>query len=403
MVYRTSMLSIAILAMASIGQMGWAQSTVGDLVPFSSLGSPTAIVKPTLTLRGGTLLLSDSPEQFKNAAQLPAVMYRDQVKGDFRVFYHHQNESSQTLSVGVAVTNTSNELELLFARGKGEGVNAAPDVAGQTAAASFIASRRDVSFATLLFPGRTYYQVQSLPNGDTASGILEYIAVAVPFSPNGNAQSLSLPIELLQNLAAAYSARGEEYPNFPSGFGPGTATVSTVAYTGAQPPDPVSLPVLPGDVHIRGTFAHSNRSASFTIPTTGGLQYLSVDTSAPGKKYSNPMPNEYELGVDAVDGGTQVYDDGNYGVVYNFHVEVQRAGSLQTIAMLMQPSGGAGHYLAFTDGQEALSPYVTYKSAWWFSNITLQREFTQIDLQLTLPGGAAGPQKLLFDPGFMGQ
>ncbi len=212
-----------------------------------------------------------------------------------------------------------------------------------------------------------------------------------------------MPINLFQTLAAAFSPEGEERPNLPCGFSPGTATVSTVAYIGDQPSDPVSLPVLPGDTHIRGTFAHANRSGVFTIPTTGGLQYLSVDTSAPGKKYSNPMPNEYELGVDSVDWGTQVYDDGNYGVVYNFQVAFQSSGPSQTIALLMQPSGGAGHYVAFTDRQEALSPYVTYQSAWWFNEMTLRGGLTRIDLQLTLPGGAAGPQKLLFDPGFTGQ
>ena len=384
------------------GGAGWAQQTqvqVGGLVPVSSLGTPTAITKPTLMLRGGNLLLSDSPEQFKSAGSLPAVMYRDHVTGDFRVFYHHQNVSSESLSVGVAITNTSSQPEIVFARGAGEATNVYPDVAGQAAAASFIASRRNISFAALLLPGKTYYKVQTLPNGDTASGILEYLLVTVP----GDMRSLSLPIELFQNLAASSASDEDQQPDLPGGFGPGSATASTIAFTGEQPADPVSLPVLPGDTHIRGTFAHADRSGSFTISTAAGLQSLSVDTAAPGKKYSNPMPNEYEPGVDAVDGGTAVYDDGNYGVVYNFHIVFQRTAPSPTIALLMQPSGGAGHYLAFTDRQEELSPYVSYTSAWWFSDITLRRQQTPVDLQTTLPGGASGPQKFLFDPGFTGQ
>ncbi len=181
MSYRVRISCIAVILRVTFGGAARAQqSQVGGLVPFSTLGTPTAITKPTLTLRGGTLLLSDSPEQFKSAGHLPAAMYRDRVQGDFRVFYHHQNETAQTLSVGVAVTNTSNQLEVLFARGKGVGINAAPDVAGQAAAASFISSRRSISFASLLLPGKTYYEVQNLPNGDTASGILEYFLVAIP-------------------------------------------------------------------------------------------------------------------------------------------------------------------------------------------------------------------------------
>lgn len=71
------------------GELASAQPTrPGGLVSLSALGAPAAIPKPSLELRGGPLLLSDSPEQFKSTAQLPAVMYRDRVTGDFRVFYH---------------------------------------------------------------------------------------------------------------------------------------------------------------------------------------------------------------------------------------------------------------------------------------------------------------------------
>ncbi len=385
--------------MAGCSGAGWAQqSQVGGLVPFSSLGTPTAITKPTLTFRGGHLLLSDSPEQFKTASELPAVMYRDNVTGDFRVFYHHQNVSSESLSVGVAITNTSSQPEIVFARGAGEATNVYPDVAGQAAASSFISSEHSISFAALLLPGQSYYKVQTLPTGDTASGIIEYLLVAVP-----SARSLSLPIELFQNLAAASLEERGDQPDLPGGFGLGSATVSTVAFTGDQPADPVSLPVLPADTHIRGTFAHADRSGMFAISTAAGLQSLPVDTAPPGKKFSNPMPNEYELGVDAVDGGASVYNDGNYGVVYDFHIVFQSTGPAQTVALLMQPSGGAGHYLAFTNGQMELSPYVSYTSAWWFNETTLRQRQTLIDLQTTLPGGASGPQKLLFDPGFTGQ
>jgi hypothetical protein len=396
MAYRMRTLCVAVILMGT-GEAGWAQqSQIGGLVPFSSLGTPTAIAKPTLLLRGGSLLLSDSPEQFKNARQLPAAMYRDQLTGDFRVFYHHQNESSESLFVGVAITNTSSRPEIVFARGVGQGVNLSPDLAGQEAVSSFISSRRNICFAALLLPGKTYLKVQNLPNRDTASGILEYLVVTAP----GDARSLSLPVKLLQNLASSSSSEEGEHLDLPDGFALGTATVSTVAYTGEQPSNPSSLPVLPGDTHIRGTFAHFDRVGAFTISNAAGLQSLSVDTAAPGKSFSNPMPNEYELGVDAVDGGTPVYNDGNYGVIYDFHVSFQSTGPSQTIALLMQPSGGAGHFLTFTDEQKALSPYITYKSAWWFNDITLLRKRTRIDLQTTLPGGASGPQMFLFDPGF---
>jgi hypothetical protein len=381
----------------SFSGAAWAQQTqVGGLVPVSSLGTPTALTKPTLTLQGGHLLLSDSPEQFKTASELPGVMYRDHVTGDFRVFYHHQNVSTESVSVGVAITNTSSQPEIVFARGSGESTNLYPDVAGQAAASSFISSKHSITFSTLLLPGKSYYKVQTLADGDTASAILEYLLVAVP-----DVRSLSLPIELFQNLAS--SDEEATQPDLPGGFGLGSATVSTVAYIGDQPADPASLPVLPPDTHIRGTFAHADRSGTFSVSTAAGLQSLSVDTAPPGKPYSDPFPNEYELGVDAVDGGVSVYNDGNYGVIYNFNIIFQSASPGQTIALLMQPSGGAGHYLAFTNRQMTLSPYVSYTSAWWFNNTALRQKQTLVNLQTTLPGGASGPQKFLFAPGFTGQ
>lgn len=394
--HRFRSLSIAIGLAAGCTAAGMTQTQVGGLVPVSTLGTPAALTKPTLATHGGHLLLSDSPEQFKTASSLPAAMYRDQVTGDFRVFYHHQNVSSETLSVGVAITNTSSQPEAVFARGDGESTSIYPDVAGQAAAASFISTRHNISFAALLAPGQSFYKVQSLSNGDTASGIVEYLLVAVP----GNADSL--PVELFQNLATA-SAEDSDHPNLPGGFGLGSATVSTVAFIGEQPADPVALPVLPKDTHIRGTFPHADRTGTFTVATTPGLQYLSVDTAPPGQKYSNPMPNEYELGVDAVDGGVSVYNGGNYGVMYDFHIFFKNDSALPNMAVLMQPSGGAGHYLALANRQLALSPYVSYTSAWWISDVKLHNNLTQIDLLTTLPGGASGPQKLLFDPGFTGQ
>lgn len=397
MTSRTRILSIAASLIVGFSGAAWAQQTqVGGLVPVSSLGTPTALTKPTLTLQGGHLLLSDSPEQFKTASELPGVMYRDHVTGDFRVFYHHQNVSTESVSVGVAITNTSSQPEIVFARGSGEATNLYPDVAGQAAASSFISSKHSIAFAALLLPGKSYYKVQTLADGDTASAILEYLLVAVP-----DIRSLSLPIELFQNLAS--SDEEATQPDLPGGFGLGSATVSTVAFIGDQPADPASLPVLAPDTHIRGTFAHADRSGTFSVSTAAGLQSLSVDTAPPGKPYSAPFPNEYELGVDAVDGGVSVYNDGNYGVIYNFNIIFQSTSPGQTVALLMTPSGGSGHYLALTNRQMALSPYVSYTSAWWFNNTALRQKQTLVNLQTTLPGGASGPQKFLFDPGFTGQ
>lgn len=375
------------------------QATLGGLVPISELGTASAIPKPTLTPFGGKLILSDSPEQITNTSVLPGAMYRDQVQGQFRVFYHHQNVSSATVNIGVAITNTTSEPELLFARGQGRGLNLYPDVAGQSALSEFISSHNSVSFLKLLSPGETYWSVQSVPQNDTASAILEYVLI----TKQNQTTVSSLPLALLQDLSPSQNPLSPL--SLPAGFGSGAATVTTAAYSGQQPSDPTTLSVLPSDGHTRGTFPHFDRFGKFAIGASAGLQELSVDTAPPGHPYSNDMPGEYELGVDAVDGGNQVYDGGNYGVLYYFQILIQNVSPTKSLpfGLLMQPSGGFGHYVMYTDGSLALSPYVSYTHAWWFHELTVHGPSTIINLQTSLTGGSYGPQKLLFDPGFTGQ
>jgi hypothetical protein len=69
----------------------------------------------------------------------------------------------------------------------------------------------------------------------------------------------------------------------------------------------------------------------------------------------------------------------------------------------MQPSGGSGQYMMLVSGHLDVSPSVSYTSAWWFDELTLHGAARTVNLETSLPGGAAGPQKLLFDPGFDGQ
>src|SRR5690349_1706838 len=95
---------------AGAGTAFAAQTTV----PISSLQPAIPLEKPALTGVGGKLVLSDSPETFTEAG----AFYRDRLEGEFRVFWHHQNAASETLSVGVAVTNESAETVNLYTRGR---------------------------------------------------------------------------------------------------------------------------------------------------------------------------------------------------------------------------------------------------------------------------------------------
>lgn len=377
------------------------QPGVGSLIPIAQLGTSVQIPKPTLTMHGGSLLLSDSPETLSSTADLPGVMYRDHVQRRFRVFYHHQNATAGALFVGIAITNSTRKFEVVLTHGEGQGVNVYPDVAGQSALAEFLSSHRHISLGAILAPGETYWSVQNVPSGDTASAIQQYALISLPVDFCSSAAL----IELNHRLEVDSNASGDpsEPTSLPDGFNWGSAEVMTVAYDGAQPDDPRALPVLPPDTHIRGTFAHSDRFGYFKLAAQNGLQELSISTSAPGLPYSDDLPGEYELGTDAVDGGTEVYNDGNYGVLYTLRIAIEKCqhGSLP-FALLMQPAGGSGHYVEAVNRNLALSPYVDYTSAWWFDSLNLRAPVTIINLQTSLTGGSAGPQALLFAPGFTG-
>lgn len=342
------------------------QVSVGSVVPITSLGTRTPIPLPTLIPEGGPLIFSDAPEIINDTYDLPGAMYRDQVQGEFRVFYHHQNKTTGTLNIGVALTNTTNQ---------------------------------SVSYLTTLSAGQTCWSVQSVPVRDTASAILQYAVITLPAGD----ETTSLPLPLLQDLSPApFSADGEfvNHPSLPATFGYGAVTVTTLAYSGLKPSDPTTIPVLPVVRDTRGTFPHFDRFGSFTISTAHGLQVLGLDTGP-----TKGMPGEYEVGIDAVDNDAKIYDVGNYGVLYNLRITVENKDTSQEapFALLMWPSGGFGHYVMYTDGNLALSPYVNYEHAWWFDEFTLHGLPTVIDLEASLTGGSFGPQRLLFDPGFDGQ
>lgn len=383
--------------------VSWAQSEqVGSLIPASNIGTYTSIRKPVLRPSGGALLLSDSPEQITDTTTLPAAFYRDSLQGSFRVFYHHQNVTANSLNIAVAITNTTTRTEILFSRGRGANSNYYPNAAGQSALADFLSNHRTVSFLALLAPGQTYYSVQENESGNTASGIEEYVLITLP-----GKSSSSLPLSLLQHLEKIASSGETEIQSLLApGFSAGRASVTTLVYSGDQPTTPTSLPILtPDSDHIRGTFPHFDRLGTFAIDTALGVQGLDIDTAPPGFPYSDVMPGEYEYGVDAVDDGAKVYNNGNYGVLYKFMIAITEKATFATrpLGVLMQPTGGVGSYVMVTNGRKMLSPYVDYTSAWWFHEVISPRQIVTLFLETSLTGGSAGPQQLYFVPNFTGQ
>ncbi|AJY74071.1 hypothetical protein [Paenibacillus beijingensis] len=331
-----------------------AASAEETIVPVSELKPAAPMSKPSLTPTGGALILSDSPE----SPTTEGAYYRDRVTGQFRVFWHHANMTGAPLNIAVAVTNTSNEPVMLFTEGQGVGVDYYPDLAGQDALAAYMNTHGSKKMTALLQPGETYELSARTPDTYTVSGIVQL---------------------------HAQSQRGNE---------DATVTVTTLGFV-TPPEHPEQVPILPGDVHVRGTFPHFDRTGTLTYNTTAGNSLIRI-SSAPSGKWSDSMPGEYEYGINAIDGST-VVNSGNYGVMYNLAVEINNeSDNKKLISVYDNPSGGAGHYVIGWAGSILQSSFLDYTRAWKFTEFKVNKKGKTVQANLSLTGGAAGPQVLYF-------
>lgn len=378
------------------------------LVAFTTLPrSPSLNGRIDLAGRGGKLLISNDPEYLAAAAAFPAALYRDELAGSFRVFYHHANTTRGELILATAITNVQTAPLLLFSRGSGRAINPYPDVAGQQAFDGYLKRRRQLTHLATLVPGESLL-IPSHPArpGDTASALEEYLAVTPPPQVDERASSLELA-SALAAIPSDENAVGVKQPGLPAGFSLATVTVTVVAYKGAAPREPELLPVVPaaapkpvaGTPYYllnRGTFPLSDRYAEIALASDTPTM-LTVNSAVSGP-FSHAIRGEYLLGADAAN-GRKGFNNGNYGVLYNLRLCLSTDAPLGLpYAFLMQPAGGAGHYALQAEGDIVRSPLVSYKSGWWFYRALASPPMSCLMLRAHLTGGSFGPQKFLFVP-----
>ncbi|SFJ51940.1 hypothetical protein SAMN02799624_04865 [Paenibacillus sp. UNC496MF] len=324
-------------------------------VPVASLKPAVHLEKPQLTATGGKLLLSDSPETFSAAG----AFYRDAAEGEFRVFWHHQNASAQPVEVGVAITNTSAAPVKLSTKGVGIAANVYVDVAGQDALVGFMRTQNALTPAATLAPGESYYLTAPTAPGITNSGIVQFVAASA------------------------------------AGGAPAQVTATVLSFA-EKPVHPEQVAVLPEDSHTRGTFPHFDRTGTIRYDTSLGNAYLRIDSAAHGQ-WSDALPGEYEDGYDAVDGGKTVVNNGNYGVFYRLSAEIANSfHHPRTVGLYLNPSGGYGHYAVKWNKTIYQSEYLTYENAWNIANLKLNPNGGSYKAEMSLTGGAAGPQVVYF-------
>ncbi|MDC3413808.1 hypothetical protein NC797_08480 [Aquibacillus sp. 3ASR75-11] len=327
-------------------------------VPIEDLKPAVHLEKPTLQPTGGTLILSDSPETYKE----DGAFYRDSVTGEFRIFWHHQNRSGETRTVAVAITNTSDQTVQLFDKGQGVTADYYPDVAGKQALVAFLENKSEKKYVTTLDPGESYFLETSAEDLYTVSGIAQFVV----YNKHGNDK--------------------------------GTVTVTTLNYLNEKPENPLDVPVLPGDTHTRGTFPHFERTGTLNYDTELGNAYIRLSSAASGQ-WSDKLPGEYEAGVSAVDNNEPVINNGNYGVTYNLDIKIANSlSSPQLIDVYDNPSGGFGRYVMSWNGHVSTSGYLSYLNAWKFADLNVGANGNDYNFVTSLPGGASGPSVIYFVP-----
>ncbi|QUG40123.1 hypothetical protein KD050_12445 [Psychrobacillus sp. INOP01] len=328
-----------------------------NYVPIETLKPAVHLEKPELKQTGGKLILSDSPETYSDNG----AFYRDTATGEFRVFWHHQNVSGENRNVSLALTNTSDEPVMLYSKGVGASVSIYPDVAGKEALVQFLEEKAKKKYIKTLQPGESYYLETNADDGETVSGIAQYVV----YTKHSHQQA--------------------------------TVTATTLNYV-ERPTDPLSVEILPPDSHVRGSFPHFDREGILTYDTALGNAYVRLSSAASGQ-WSDKLPGEYEEGISVVDGNKPVINNGNYGVLYNLDVKVENSlQSPQQLSIYDNPAGGFGHFAMQWNGKLKTTGFLSYVNAWKFASEKIGANGNQYDFVTSLPGGASGPSVIYFVP-----
>lgn len=223
---------------------------------------------------GPTLLLSNSPE----VISAPGILYRDKLSGSFRIMFHHINDASTVNQLVMVAENQGNEpVTLLQTKGMAMGPTTDVMHLGQSLAMEYLQASQQEKTVTLK-PGEKYLLYQS-PGTDwkinhAITGVFDLIS--------------SGPV----SITVAALGSNNSWNNLDS------------------------LPLLPRDVHPRGTFPNADRWVDIYL-NPGEPRKIELGKDQQGFE-------SWLTGYDALTGAT-VINRGNYGSLYHltFHAETR--------------------------------------------------------------------------------
>jgi PKD repeat protein len=290
-----------------------------------------------------TLLVSDSPEEFTEKG----ILYQDTINGKGRLYADHINGTKEKLTLAILATNMKDKPVTITTTNKGEvWPSVYANLIGNEATVDFLMA--DPLKETLTVPPKMTFIYKQFPD----------------FYP-GQGVNLFYDLETDGELQFSFVATD-------------AVTQTTLA----------TLPKLPYNGHVRGTYPVSEMrwdidASSFTTPSKLIIGDGKTDTFKPGTDPQSPQR------------GKIVYNEGNYGVVYNIHADNPRK-----MAILLLAKGGVFKGPFKINGDIRLVPQSGVLTA--FDGMQLLARTTgsenSLDIQFSPPAGSAFPIELIFYP-----
>ena len=334
----------------------------------------------SLSTSGYTLIYSNNPETLTSTSDLAdggAYLYRDVSPGRTRAWFHHQNSiSGTTVYFVVRIVNNQAGVSIdvyLNRTSSGSSPSSTPGDAGGAAWAAWFTNSPNGTdtYQANVANGQTYdiFASSGVSYGDVLDGIVDFVCTN---ASTGAAVAVDVVI-------FAYSSNSAT-PSSPAALNP--SSVGGISYGSSGYAGPV-----------RGTFANSSRTGSFTWDSSSGTEYLELFSAYTG----TPITGEYQSGIDATNGDT-VYIDGNYGIDYNSTFTLDDNANCGTVYGYLQGPGGSTVYALRENGNTIPSPGYcgpdSTSQAYNFDTTALNGGSTTYTIQIVLPGGASGPQQL---------
>jgi len=307
-----------------------------------------SLEKKVVEDRSRKLLLSDSPETIKETG----ILYQDKVNGKARLYADHINETGDNVQFIIMARNTS--------------------------------KTKPVTIKTTN-KGEVYPSIYANIIGHEAS---------VDFMLKDPVQNEKLEIGPDQGFA--YVRMPDFYPGQGVNLFYDVETDGEVEFTFMAINNSISTPlawltpylkVLPYNGNVRGTFPMSDMTWNVNME---GVTKPSRLVIGDGKQ--DPFIKGYDNGPGRTG---EVLNEGNYGIMYNIHIEKPKK-----MAVLLMARGGVFKGPFKINGEFSMAPHSGIIPAFEVIHVLARTNGTEekLDIEFTPPAGSAFPIDLIFYP-----